>query len=370
MHTPTKMPMAKAESVGMSTERVGVPGISIIDQLNAAKNKSQDKAHNFPTTAIEYAKLVEPDLGVPPKINLGEGIEVLTYVDGVPTKGTVGPDVCDNPTQIGGGCVSGSSLQRHQGRTADGEPMPEVVWVSFGRHANHRFRNGYKILGSVQMIGYNEDTGATAFFESSDKIEPWAHTDPETHRLLGVMPWIDDPVEFNKAYRVPGTVQCVLCHQNDPFIHSSFVDSAKIPGTDEPVVPRIRTRDRDMEVDLPYYVIGGENWDMRTIHIEGNKCLDCHRIGMNTIELFLSNRIGSWDPNKHMPPKDPGSLAEDFQALQDCWHNTPENTPGCDWVVPPTANTLGGIVGDDYPFKASFNTPGNVFGSNSFGKKK
>lgn len=335
---------------------------TVIDQLNAAKDSSQAKAHNFPATAFEYAKLVEPDLGVPPRIDLGEGVEVLIYVDGVPRKGKFEAAECDNPTQIGSGCISGSSLQRHEGKTADGEPLPEVVWVSFGRHAKHTFPNGKTLLGSVQMIGYNEVTGATAFFESSDKIEPWAHTDPETHRLLGVMPWIDNPEEFNKAYKVPGTVQCVLCHQNDPFIHSSFVDSAKLPGTDEPVIPEIRTRDRDMEFDLPYYVIGGETWDMRTLHIEGNECLNCHRIGMNTIELYLGNKAGAWHPNDHMPPKDPGSMAADFQELQDCWQNTPEKTPGCDWVVPPAGDNLGRVVGDDYPFKASFNASGSVFG--------
>ena len=335
---------------------------STVAKLNDMKAKSEESSHNFPPTAYEYAKLIEPELGVPPRVDLGEGTEVLTYVDGVPAQGKTPRAKCDNPTQIGGECVSGSSLQRYEGRTADGEPLPDVVWVSFGRQSNHTFRNGYSLLGSVQMIGYNQATGATAFFESSDKIEPWARTDPDTYRLLGVMPWIDEPEEFNKAYRVPGTVQCVICHQNDPFIHSSFVDSAKLPGTDEPVIPEIRTRDRDMELDLPYYVIGGENWDMRTIHIEGNQCLECHRIGMNTIELYLSNRVGAWKPSEHMPPKDPGSMAEDLEELRNCWRNTPENTPGCDWVVPPTADTLGHVVGDDYPHKQPFNTAGNVFG--------
>jgi len=330
---------------------------SITEELSDIKDEKDDgSTHNFPATAIEYAKMVEPDLGVPPRVDLGEGVEVLTYVDGVPVRGTTPREDCDNPTQIAGDCISGSRLQRYEGRTANGDPLPDVVWVSFGRHNNAISPDTF--LGSVQMVGYNMETGATAFFESSDAIMPWAYTDPETNRLMGVMPWIDEPEEFNKAYKTPGKVQCVSCHQNDPFIHSSFVDSAKMPGTDEPVIPEIIAKGREIEFDLPYYVIGGETWDMRTIHIEGNKCLKCHRVGMSTIDLYTFHDIGSWNPNDHMPPSNPGSLSEDLQELLDCWENGPENTPGCDWVIPPTADDLGRIVGDEYPYKASFNKAG------------
>lgn len=343
------------ESQGRSA--VNDDGMTVVEKLNIAKEEKVDSGtHNFPKTAFAYAKMVEPDLGVPPRIDLGEGVEVLTYVDGVATRGTIDRDDCDNPTQIGGDCISGSSVQRYEGRTADGEPLPDVVWVSFGRHNNVLSPDTF--LGSVQMIGYNKETGATAFFESSDAIKPWTHTDPETNRLQGVMPWIDEPEEFNKAYRTPGSVQCVSCHQNDPFIHSSFIDSAKMPGTDEPVIPEIADRSRNMEFDLPYYVIGGESWDMRTIHIEGNKCLKCHRIGMSTVDLYKFHKIGGWDPNDHMPPNNPVSLSEDLQELLDCWENGPKNTPGCDWITPPAGDALGRVVGDEYPYKASFNEAG------------
>ena len=95
---------------------------------------------------------------------------------------------------------------------------------------------------------------------------------------------------------------------------------------------------------------------MRTIHIEGNGCLDCHRIGMGTAKLFM--RYG-WYPNEHMPPNNPGSLSEEWEALLECWENSPENTPGCDWVVPPTGDSYGRVVGDDHPYKAVFNQPGH-----------
>jgi hypothetical protein len=351
---------------------IGAGGFTVEAAHHATSEKGGDFSHNFPENAFEYAKLVEPQLGVPPKIDLAEGVEISLYVDGVMTRGNLRND-CENPSRLGKGCISGSVLQRYEGQTADGEPLPDVVWVSFGRNASITRRGTTYVNGSVQMIGYDQETGATAFFESSDKIDPWADVDPDTGRLIGAMPWIDDPEEFNKAFRTPRSIQCVECHQNDPFIHNDFIDSAKLPGTNETVVPQIAGKGRSMQFDLPYSVIGGENWDMRTIHIEGNKCLDCHRVGMGTTKLFMRY---DWDPNEHMPPLNPGSLSEDFQALLDCWENTPENTPGCDWVIPPTEHAVGRIVGDDYPYKAAFNTPGREAlsipggGHKSFSKSK
>ena len=338
----------------IATIGLGVTLAAFHAPVFAVEGDTVDPVNGFPTTAFEYARMVEPELGVPPRIDLGEGVEVALYVDGIQKRGRL--KSCDNPSRLGKGCVSGSVLQRYEGRTRDGKPLPGVVWVSFGRNSSFTYREKVHVLGSVQMIGYHEGTGATAFFESSDVIDPWASVDPETQRLMGAMPWLDDPEAFNQAFRTPGKLQCVQCHQNDPFIHNSFIDAAKMPDTDEVVVPRIRTRDREMALDLPYYVIGGENWDMRTIHIEGNGCLDCHRIGMGTAKLFM--RYG-WYPNEHMPPKNPGSLSQEWEALLECWENSPENTPGCDWVIPPTGDSYGRVVGDDHPYKAVFNQPGH-----------
>ena len=68
------------------------------------------------------------------------------------------------------------------------------------------------------MIGYNKVTGATAFFESADNRE-WTYVDPETNRLMGKLPGIDDPDAFDRAY-VRSVTQCVACHQADPFVHN------------------------------------------------------------------------------------------------------------------------------------------------------
>ncbi len=41
----------------------------------AAEGGSAYRADGFPATAFEYARMVEPELGIPPRIDLGEGAE-------------------------------------------------------------------------------------------------------------------------------------------------------------------------------------------------------------------------------------------------------------------------------------------------------
>ena len=133
---------------------------------------------------------------------------------------------------------------------------------------------------------------------------------------------------------------------------NAFVDGAKMPGNPRKTVLPVLSS--EWTNDPPYYPIGGGDWDMRTIDIPGNQCLDCHRIGFKTLEDFMQD---GWHPNDHMPPRDPGSLAADFTQLETCWKNGPENTPGCDWVIPPAAHCDRQIVGEDYPFKFHHNRP-------------
>lgn len=308
-------------------------------------DEGDEKGSSMPRSAMEYVKMCEPELGVPPKINLSECIEIPLYVNGAQKHGALRSKELDNPNLQGKGFTSsGSVLQRYEGRTAEGKPLPDVIWIAFGRNEDWD-GDQRRFVGSVQMIGYNKKTGATAFFESRFRnLNDWVTQDKGTLRMRGKMPWIDRPKEFNRAY-VPAPMQCVSCHQADPFVTNPFIKAAKIPGTDKTVVPKL-------DKDSPYYVIGGEDWDMRTMHIEGNSCFDCHRVGMKTVELFLD---AGWDPNKHMPPRKPGSLADDYRELMDAWNKGPENVPNAHWVIPPARGKKGRIVGDDYPHKARFN---------------
>jgi hypothetical protein len=110
------------------------------------------------------------------------------------------------------------------------------------------------------------------------------------------LPNYDEP-EFDQAF-IPGD-RCVTCHQNDPFIHNPWVAGAPLPSNpNEAVLP-------SLAANSPYYVVGGSDLDMRTIHLEGNACLACHRIGMSTDSLFRS--LG-FDANQWMPKHAPGTV--------------------------------------------------------------
>ncbi|MCY3883637.1 MAG: hypothetical protein OXG24_01850, partial [Gammaproteobacteria bacterium] len=79
------------------------------------KDSTKNAEHNFPSTAWDYAKMVEPILGVPPQVDLGEAVEMPLYVDGEQVHGVF--EECDNPSRLGKGCISGSVVQSYEGQT-------------------------------------------------------------------------------------------------------------------------------------------------------------------------------------------------------------------------------------------------------------
>ncbi len=335
---------------GPESDRASYSLPNVARSETGLKDNFENTSDGVFKSASEYAKLIEPHLGVPPMVDLRDGIEIPIFVEGQKFTGDPGIHCCDNPSLQMGDCMSGSVLQRHEGRTADGKPLSHVVWVSFGRHDGRGSLHNIDdadMLHSVQMIGYNRQTGATAFFESGDNRK-WVKVDPKTNSLIGKLPGVGEPKAFNRAFSTPGGVQCVQCHQADPFIHNPFIDAAKLPSG-KTVVPKIA------DLEAPYFVVGASDWDIRTIYIEGNSCFDCHRIGMKTVEEFIGD---GWDPNHHMPPRKPGSLREDFKELLAAWKSGPENKSIYDWIIPPVGKLKENrVVGDDYPHKSDFNRP-------------
>ena len=284
-------------------------------------------AERMPATASEYARLVEPALGVVPAVVCGEGVPIPIHVDGVEVFDDQERFACDNP-DFRGGCNVGSRVNRLEGRDATGAPMADVVWVYFCRSSGaERFEQG---IVSVQMIGHNTRTGATAFFEAPDADPNRPNPQPALLRLDedgfldGEFPGPDDP-GFDEAF-MPPPIQCSYCHQADPFIHDPWIDGARLPGDPtQPVIPELGG------ANAPYFVVGGDDWDRRTVHIDGNGCTACHRAPDPA--RFLS--YGPHDVNDFMPPNAPGSMADDYAAIRACYDAGPDATPGCDWVEPP-----------------------------------
>ena len=116
-------------------------------------DEGDKKGSSMPRSAMEYVKMCEPELGVPPKINLSECIEIPIYVNGVQKHGALRSKELDNPNLQGKGFTSsGSGLQRYEGRTAEGKPLPDVIWIAFGRNEDWD-GDQRRFVGSVQMIG-------------------------------------------------------------------------------------------------------------------------------------------------------------------------------------------------------------------------
>ena len=139
-------------------------------------------------------------------------------------------------------------------------------------------------------------------------------------------------------------------------MHTPWIDGARLPSDPtQPVVPTLGP-------SAPYYVIGGSDWDMRTIHIEGNACMGCHRMAMETDLLYRDGLNGSHTSNgagleadQWMPPHAPGSLRADYQELLEGGENGPENTPGCEWRLPPGGGCADRTAGPDHPRMSGFN---------------
>ena len=150
--------------IGLATAQDSEGRPSTTVRSDAPKNNN----YGIRLPAFEYAKMIEPELGIPPVVDCGAGVEIPVYVDGKKFQGDPGIHCCDNPSLQMGDCMSGSSLRRYEGKTRDGKALPHVVWVSFARHDGRDNVFKTDVGDSVQLIGYNEKTGATAFFESGD----------------------------------------------------------------------------------------------------------------------------------------------------------------------------------------------------------
>ena len=117
-------------------------------------------------------------------------------------------------------------------------------------------------------------------------------------------------------------------------MHTPYVDGARLPeDPSQPVIPQVGG------IGSSYFLVGdvyeGSEDYLRTLHIDGNGCVSCHRF--SDPRSFSFDGGPTYDVNEHMPPSDPGSLAPDFQALLDCADAGPEDTPGCEWRAIPGA---------------------------------
>lgn len=288
--------------------------------------------------ALTYARECEAELGPVPGFDCADGVVVPITVDGLAVDEDQEAASCDAPSIAEGDCNVGTRVGRLGGTTSTGAPDDDVVWAYLCR----------KYDGIVQLIGHDTVTGATCFFESeggvADVVDSLSIQDG---LVVGPVPGPDD-TGYEAVWKAPEEVavqKCWSCHLADPFVHTPYVDGARLPDDPStPVIPQVAA------ADAPYFLVGdafrgsreGDD-SLRTLHIEDNGCVSCHRFSDS--RSFSFDGGPTWDPNEYMPPSAPGSLAPDFQALLDCADAGPANTPGCDWRTIPGEPSGGCALG-------------------------
>jgi hypothetical protein len=278
--------------------------------------------------ALGQAQQCEVHLGPVPGFNCADAIPVPITVGGVAVDQDQQPGACDAPSIAEGDCNVGTRVGRLSGTNEDGSVRDDVVWAYLCR----------KYDGIVQLIGTNEQSGATCFFESEANVASrFDGLTVEDGIVMGDIAGSKD-ADYEATWKVPDEVasqRCWSCHAADPYVHTPYIDGARLESdTSQPVIPNITGP------NTPYFLVG-EAFESRvasegglvTLHIDGNNCVSCHRfIDPATFGFQGGPQL---DANETMPPYDPGSLSQDYQDLLECSENGPGNTPGCDWVAVP-----------------------------------
>ena len=230
----------------------------------------------------DHAEVCAESLGPIPGFDCRDGVRIPITIDGE-APDSIEPWMCDNPAMLDSSCNTEARVGRIPG------DRPEVSFVFLCR-ATSNLGYGYSYFGNddsyafslIAMIGHNAETGDTCFFEtmSSNPVVPspmTAGSEPD----LG-----DQPAET--VWQTPSSVAsggCNTCHSIDPYVHSPWIDSARMPGTDEPVVPFV--------AGGPYHVLGDDfrSWRVEVFDMPNHPCAACHAIGSETCE-YLEYSVG------------------------------------------------------------------------------
>ena len=194
----------------------------------------------------------------------------VTDGNGMVTRPEGSADRCDKPQYIYSMCEQGPRVAHRT--NADGTHWVLLCRKSVGGLTSSKFND-------IAMIGHNPLTGKTCFFQNAlyDKSDG-AH--------------VPHPGDVEKSANLwsgvhgglGSGIECSHCHDNDPFIHSPWIDGA-LDAQGHPVVPKMGI-DPDFAVgynDGPYDIVNkkAQGWTMEKslVSPEAAACTKCHRIG-------------------------------------------------------------------------------------------
>ena len=286
----------------------------------------------------------------------------VTLADGTVLMPEEEVDACDNPQFIYSSCEPNAVTGRTNGpRVASRENEQGTHWVLLCRKA--KTEEGE--YNDIAMIGHNPYTGKTCYFQNAlysqtdglhiphpgDKVDSTASPQQSESLWRGIQGGYGSGIE------------CVECHDSDPFIHTPWIDGA-LDSKGDPIIPKMGIDDGFTEGfnEAPYSLVdlAGQGWTMPKVLTspEARACTKCHRIGdgrwakswmrrMEGDDTFWNNLVtDEYLKFAHlywMPPEMEGINEETwadseygkaFTFIQDCASN-PSNE-ACKWEEIPT----------------------------------
>jgi len=226
-------------------------------------------------------------IGDVPSFSCLDGTVIPVTNNGTPLT-SPGPE-CDLPIMLhhgkqnGAECVPGSTVIR----PPVSDPDVDLVFVCRKYHnddASYEFQD-------IAGIHYNRRTGATCWYQSPPGLPLDGRVVPSpTEAKQSGKP---DPAAFWLSATHAEGHGCLGCHENDPFMHSPWVDQVQ----DANRVPNVAD---GFAAPRPYThvsVNGAFNWPpvhrMQPPDPVQGACTSCHRLGSSQ-PTFKSNSGGNW----------------------------------------------------------------------------
>ena len=263
-------------------------------------------AHALPASRLAYAQACEAEMGRTPGFNCMNGAVIPITKNGVAVTSRTNGDDCDNPVQLGlandNQCVPFSRFLRLD----TGNPNVEtaVICRKYDEDDNGAADTHFTDIAVVQ---HNKVTGNTCFYQSriGAHLDGTSAPSPQENSTNASNFWLEPAISQRTGRMGPGTVQCTMCHDADPFIWSKYIIQVANTGN--------------------WNALGSWNSNfqdmfgltVKTFRPSNNTCVTCHRIGSETSN---SNDGGGGHvsvrevSDKHWMP--PGFAGSDSDWLQ------------------------------------------------------
>jgi hypothetical protein len=386
---PTAIQLAEAEAQMHTIDVCVMEGDEVVrgsemdvqralDTTGTGKFDGYGDANEEIVSVTAYAEACVAQLGdIPffPRVGEGEG-DYATYncLDSTPIPTTVTlPDgqvllpeeqvsACDNPQFIYSLCEPNAVSGRTNGpRVASRENEQGTHWVLLCRKS----KNQEGEYNDIAMLGHNPYTGKTCYFQNAlynktdglhiphpgDKVDSTASPEQSESLWRGIQGGYGSGIE------------CVECHDSDPFIHTPWIDGA-LDSKGDPIIPKMGIDDGFTQGfnEAPYALVdlAGQGWTMPKVLTspEARSCTKCHRIGDGRWAKSWMNRMEGKNANWNgmvtdeylkfshmywMPPEMEGidestwgesEYGKAFTFIQNCADNPSDEA--CKWDELPT----------------------------------